>query len=168
MYPNGLSNYYPEDVQLEASARAGRLTGPAREPPCHHRAQMLRTIKGLERVEMVQPGYAVEYDFVDPRQLLHSLEVRAAGGPECWTDVPLQTRSVRGLFFAGQINGTTGYEEAGGQVRAIAPTARSPWHRLSDRRASWRASTQHCVRRAAMTRLSSAAAMRTSVRAATL
>ncbi len=77
LYPNGISTSLPFDIQM----------------------QFVRSIKGFENAHIVRPGYAIEYDFFDPRDLKPSLE----------------TKVIEGLFFAGQINGTTGYEEAGAQ-----------------------------------------------------
>jgi len=77
LYPNGISTSLPFDVQLN----------------------LVRSIKGFEKAHIIRPGYAIEYDYFNPQDLLPSLE----------------TKLVHGLFFAGQINGTTGYEEAGAQ-----------------------------------------------------
>jgi tRNA uridine 5-carboxymethylaminomethyl modification enzyme len=77
LYPNGISTSLPFDVQIA----------------------LVRSIRGFENAHITRPGYAIEYDFFDPRDLEYSLE----------------TKAVEGLFFAGQINGTTGYEEAGAQ-----------------------------------------------------
>lgn len=77
IYPNGISTSLPMNAQIE----------------------LVKSIKGFEKAEIIRPGYAIEYDFFDPTGLKHSLE----------------TKAIRGLFFAGQINGTTGYEEAAAQ-----------------------------------------------------
>lgn len=95
LYPNGISTSLPFDVQMA----------------------LVRSIKGFENAHITRPGYAIEYDFFDPRDLNSSLE----------------TRAVPGLYFAGQINGTTGYEEAAAQGllaglnAALAAQGRDPW-----------------------------------------
>jgi tRNA uridine 5-carboxymethylaminomethyl modification enzyme len=95
VYPNGISTSLPFDVQWE----------------------LVRSIKGFERAALIRPGYAIEYDYFDPRDLRPSLE----------------TKAIAGLFFAGQINGTTGYEEAAAQgliagINAVKRTrAEEPW-----------------------------------------
>ena len=95
LYPNGISTSLPFDVQME----------------------LVRSIQGFENAHITRPGYAIEYDFFDPRDLSYSLE----------------TRAVPGLYFAGQINGTTGYEEAAAQGllaglnAALAVQGKQPW-----------------------------------------
>jgi tRNA uridine 5-carboxymethylaminomethyl modification enzyme len=95
LYPNGISTSLPFDVQID----------------------LVRSIRGFERAHITRPGYAIEYDFFDPRDLRYSLE----------------TKAVPGLYFAGQINGTTGYEEAAAQGllaglnAALAVQGKEPW-----------------------------------------
>ncbi len=100
IYPNGISTSLPFDVQCA----------------------FVRSIKGFERADITRPGYAIEYDYFDPRDLEPSL----------------QTKAIRGLFFAGQINGTTGYEEAAAQGLVAGVNAarlaqgREPWYPTRD------------------------------------
>lgn len=100
LYPNGISTSLPFDVQLD----------------------LVHSIRGMENAHIIRPGYAIEYDYFDPRDLKYSLE----------------TKVIDGLFFAGQINGTTGYEEAGiqgllaGSNAALRAQGKDSWHPRRD------------------------------------
>ena len=100
LYPNGISTSLPFDVQLD----------------------LVHSIRGMENAHIIRPGYAIEYDYFDPRDLNYSLE----------------TKVIQGLFFAGQINGTTGYEEAGvqgllaGSNAALRSQGKDSWHPRRD------------------------------------
>ncbi len=100
LYPNGISTSLPFDVQLD----------------------LVHSIRGMENAHIIRPGYAIEYDYFDPRDLKYSLE----------------TKVIQGLFFAGQINGTTGYEEAGvqgllaGSNAALRSQGKDRWHPRRD------------------------------------
>ena len=100
LYPNGISTSLPFDVQLD----------------------LVHSIRGMENAHIIRPGYAIEYDYFDPRDLKYSLE----------------TKVIAGLFFAGQINGTTGYEEAGiqgllaGSNAALRSQDKDSWHPRRD------------------------------------
>ncbi len=100
LYPNGISTSLPFDIQI----------------------QLVRSMRGFENAHITRPGYAIEYDYFNPKDLQHSLE----------------SRVINGLFFAGQINGTTGYEEAGAQGllaglnAALLAQDKAPWHPRRD------------------------------------